>query len=225
MDKSFNIGQNLSYQNQNNFDEESNKRLNNFYEKDLSNKNIPQKKAHTQTNNNTFLNKIKFKPSILNDSDQKKERAIIYQGNTSINKSRSNSKDNPNRSRSRSKEKIDQREKRAKTPIKQESSNTPFKEVKKGKMFKITSYNNLTLVEKNNNENLLYDANTLIEIENDDDQFKHDDIRNLEEVLSNYQNYEPNQGPPFENIDMTLTGQNIPNENGTEAFTVIKLSN
>ena len=215
MDKSFNIGQNLSYQNQNNFDEESNKRLNNFYEKDLSAKSIPQKKAHTQTNNNTFLNKI----------NQKKERPIIYQSNTSINKSRSNSKDNPNRSRSRSKEQIDQREKRAKTPIKQESLNTPFKDVKKGKMFKITSYNNLTLVEKNNNENLLYDANTLLETENDEDQYKHDDIRNLEEVLSNFQNDEPNQGPPSENIDMTLTGQNDPNENATEAFTMIKISN
>ena len=226
MDKSFNIGQNLSYQNQNSFDEESNKRLNNFYEKDLSAKSIPQKKAHTQTNNNTFLNKIKnFKPSILNEAEQKKERTIIYQGNTSLNKSRSNSKDNPNRSRSRSKEQIDQREKRAKTPIKQESLNTPFKEVKKGKMFKITSYNNLTLVEKNNNENLLYDANTLLETENDEDQYKHDDIRNLEEVLSNFQNDEPNQGPPSENIDMTLTGQNDPNENATEAFTMIKISN
>ena len=226
MDKSFNIGQNLSYQNQNNFDEESNKRLNNFYEKDLSAKSIPQKKAHTQTNNNTFLNKIKnFKPSILNEAEQKKERTIIYQGNTSLNKSRSNSKDNPNRSRSRSKEQIDQREKRAKTPIKQESLNTPFKDVKKGKMFKITSYNNLTLVEKNNNENLLYDANTLLETENDEDQYKHDDIRNLEEVLSNFQNDEPNQGPPSENIDMTLTGQNDPNENATEAFTMIKISN
>ena len=156
---------------------------------------------------------------------KKKERTIIYQGNTSLNKSRSNSKDNPNRSRSRSKEQIDQREKRAKTPIKQESLNTPFKEVKKGKMFKITSYNNLTLVEKNNNENLLYDANTLLETENDEDQYKHDDIRNLEEVLSNFQNDEPNQGPPSENIDMTLTGQNDPNENATEAFTMIKISN
>lgn len=224
--KCFNIGQNLSYQNQNNADEESIKRLNNFYGKDLSTKSIPQKKAYTQTNNNTFLNKIKnLKPSILIDTGQKKERAIIYQSNTSINKSRSNSKDNPNRSRSRSKEKIDQREKRAKTPIKQESLNTPFKEVKKGKMFKITSYNNLTLVEKNSNENLLYDANTLIENENDEDQFKHDEIRNLEEVLSNFQNDEHMQEPPSENIDMSLTGQNIPNENGTEAFTVIKLSN
>ena len=75
MDKSFNIGQNLSYQNQNSFDEESNKRLNNFYEKDLSAKSIPQKKAHTQTNNNTFLNKIKnFKPSILNEAEQKKRK-------------------------------------------------------------------------------------------------------------------------------------------------------
>ena len=228
MDKSFYIGPNLNYQNQNKVDEESNERLNNFYEKDLSAKSTPHKKAHTQTNNNTFLNKIKsFKPSILTDTGQKKDITIIYQGNTSINinKSRSNSKDNPNRSRSQSKEQIDQREKRAKTPIKQESLNTPFKEVKKGKMIKITSYNNLTLFEKNKNENILYDANTLIENENDEDQFKHDDIGNLEEVLSNFQNYEHMPEPPSENTDTTLTGQNIHNENVTEAFTVIKLSN
>lgn len=226
MDKFYNIGQNLSYQNQNNVDAESNERLNNFYEKGLSAKSTPQKKAHTQTNNNTFLNKIKsFKPSILYDTGQKKETTIIYQGNISINKSRSNSKDNPDRSRSQSKEQIDQREKRAKTPIKQESLNTPFKEIKKGKMIKITSYNNLTLVEKNKNENILYDANTLIENENDDDQFNHDDIRKLEEVLSNYQNYEHMPEPPSENADMTLTGQTIPKENMTEVFTVIKLSN
>jgi len=92
-------------------------------------------------------------------------------------------------------------------------------------MIKITSYNNLTLVEKNKNENILYDANTLIENENDDDQFNHDDIRKLEEVLSNYQNYEHMPEPPSENADMTLTGQTIPKENMTEAFTVIKLSN
>lgn len=219
MDKFPNIGQNLNYENQNNDDEESTKRLNNFYEKDLSAKTTPQKKAHTQTNDNIFLNKIKnCKPFILNDFFQKKERI-----NTSKSKSRSNSKDNINRSRSRSKDQFDQREKRAKTPIKKESFDTPFKEIKKGKMPKIYSCNNLTLVEKNNNENYLYDANILIDNENDEDQLKHDNISNLEEVLSSYQNNELLQEVQPE--DMTLTGQENPNENITEAFTVIKLSN
>ena len=211
------IRQNLGYQNQNNVDEESNKRLINFYEKGSSFKSTPQKKAHTQTNDNNFITKRKGnKPSILNDSEQKKER--IY---TSNNKSRSNSKDNINRSRSLSKEKRD------KTPIKEDSLDISFKEVKKGKMPRITSFNNLTLVEKNSNENLLYDANAIATIynENDEARFKDDDIRNLEEVLSNYQNYEPTQDPQIENADMTLTGQDNPNEIVTEALTVIKLSN
>ena len=117
------IRQNLGYQNQNNVDEESNKRLIDFYEKGSSLKSTPQKKAHTQTNDNNFITKRKGnKPSILNDSEQKKER--IY---TSHNKSRSNSKDNINRSRSLSKEKRD------KTPIKEDSLDISFKEVKKGK--------------------------------------------------------------------------------------------
>ena len=46
MDKSFNIGINLNYQNQNNVDEESDKRLNNFYEKDV--KSFTQKNAYIQ---------------------------------------------------------------------------------------------------------------------------------------------------------------------------------
>ena len=94
-------------------------------------------------------------------------------------------------------------------------------------MPRITSFNNLTLVEKNSNENLLYDANAIATIynENDEARFKDDDIRNLEEVLSNYQNYEPTQDPQIENADMTLTGQDNPNEIVTEALTVIKLSN
>ena len=178
MDKSFNIGVNLSYQNQNNVDEESDKRL----------------------------NKTKL--------------------NTSINKSRSNSKDNLCRSRSRSKDQFDKRGKRAQTPIKQECLFTSFKEGKKGKMNRITSYNNLTLVEKNNNENILW-PDALLELEKNEEQLKHDEIDNLEEMISNSPNFELLQEPKSEHLAMILTDQDqdIPDDNATKAYTVIKLVN
>ena len=220
MDKSFNIGVNLSYQNQNNVDEESDKRLNNFYEKDV--KNFTQKKAYIQAIDKTVINNIiRVKSSLLLNQEQKKAKF-----NTSINKSRSNSKDNICRSRSRSKDQFNQREKRAQTPIKQERLLNPFKEGKKGKMNRITSYNNLTLVEKNNNENILW-PDALLELEKSEEQLKHDEIDNLEEMISNTPNFELLQEPKSEHLAMILTDQDqdIPDDNATNAYTVIKLVN
>lgn len=218
MDKSFNIGVNLSYQNQNNVDEESDKRLNNFYEKDV--KNFTQKKAYIQAIDKTVINNIiRVKSSLLLNQEQKKAKF-----NTSINKSRSNSKDNLCRSRSRSKDQFDKRGKRAQTPIKQECLFTSFKEGKKGKMNRITSYNNLTLVEKNNNENILW-PDALLELEKNEEQLKHDEIDNLEEMISNTPNFELLQEPKSEHLAMILTDQDIPDDNATNAYTVIKLVN
>jgi len=211
MDKSFNIGVNLSYQNQNKVDEESDKRLNNFYEKDE--KNFTQKKAYTQTTDKTVLNNImRVKSSLLLNREQKNERI-----NAPINKSRSNSKDYLCRSRSRSKDQFEQREKRAQTPI---------KEGKKGKINRITSYNNLTLVEKHNNENILW-PDALFELEKNEEQLKHDEIDNFEEMISNTPNFDLLQEPQSEHLPMILTEQDhdIPDDNATKAFTVIKLVN
>ena len=211
MDKSFNIGVNLSYQNQNKVDEESDKRLNNFYEKDE--KNFTQKKAYTQTIDKTVLNNImRVKSSLLLNREQKNKRI-----NASINKSRSNSKDNLCRSRSRSKDQFEQREKRAQTPI---------KEGKKGKINRITSYNNLTLVEKHNNENILW-PDALFELEKNEEQLKHDEIDNLEEMISNTPNFDLLQEPQSEHLAMILTDQDqdIPDDNATKPLTVIKLVN
>jgi hypothetical protein len=224
MDKPFNICQNLSYQNQNNVDEESSKRLNNFYGKDLSTKNILHQKACTQTSDKNFLNKItSSKPYKL---EEKKQRI-----NPSRSKSRSNSKNNPSRSRSRSHDEIDQKRKRAKTPVKQDRNCLLFKDGKKGKINRIISYNNLTVVENNlsakhNNENLLYEEDPLLDYEKNEEILKHDALYNFEETLINNRNYQVEQEPISENLPVKTNDQeqDVPDKTVTEPFTVIKFS-
>lgn len=230
MDKSLNICQNLSYQNQNNVDEESNKRLNNFYGKDLSIKNLPNQKACTQTSDKNFLNKMNKKinstfPKPYNPEEKK------LRMNQSKSKSRSNSKNNLSRSRSRSHDEIDQKTKRAKTPVKQEGNCLLFKDGKKGKINRIISYNNLTVVEnnlsaKNNNEKLLYEDDALFDYEKNEEILKHDDVYNFEEILINNQNYQIKQEPSSEHLPVKTNDQeqDVPDKTVTEPFTVIKFS-
>lgn len=209
MDKSLNICQNLSYQNQNNVDEESNKRLNNFYGKDLSIKNLPNQKACTQTSDKNFLNKMNKKinstfPKPYNPEEKK------LRMNQSKSKSRSNSKNNLS---------------------KQEGNCLLFKDGKKGKINRIISYNNLTVVEnnlsaKNNNEKLLYEDDALFDYEKNEEILKHDDVYNFEETLINNQNYQIKQEPSSEHLPVKTNDQeqDVPDKTVTEPFTVIKFS-
>lgn len=193
----------------NNSDVDSNNRLDSFYDKETTNKIPNQIKSST-------LKEVSIKNKDIKEltvSDKKKERSI---------KSRSKSREKKERSRSASKDHMNEKikEKRAKTP--------KARKKKKKDKDKDSSCYNLTTVDnldqRLNNENILYQENSLLDLD-DDEKLNKDGINALEDILCNQQNYENENEEEFQyqSEESLPVNQELPNlGNKTEAYTIIK---
>ena len=193
----------------NNSDVDSNNRLDSFYDKETTNK-IPNQIKSSTLKEVSIKNKDLKKLTV---SEKKKVRSI---------KSRSKSREKKERSRSASKDHMNEKikEKRAKTP--------KARKKKKKDKDKDSSCYNLTTVDnldqRLNNENILYQENSLLDLD-DDEKLNKDGINALEDILCNQQNYENENEEEFQyqSEESLPVNQELPNlGNKTEAYTIIK---